>query len=178
MTPDSRKILLLAAFSLIFMGETEARHKSAGITFSPDGFSISYERFIDEVSFMEVGLKAECLDLFFGQSLFPGVSSSFIWNMIISEWQSRNGNLARFFAGPGICVGWGNDFMRSQGVSFGLKGRVGAECEFDRNITVTISLAPVIGAHLQFKGSYLDMRYSRAGLISAVLPEIGIKYRF
>ena len=178
MKPASRKILLLATFSLILLGEAEASHKNAGATFSPNGFSISYERFVDDSSFMEVGLKAECLDLFFGQSDLPGISSSFTWNMIIAERMSPNGNPLRFFAGPGICLGWGHDYSRSQGLSLGLKGRVGVECDFDRNITVSVSLAPYIGVHLQFTDKYLDMRYSRAGVLSAALPEIGIKYRF
>ena len=98
--------------------------------------------------------------------------------MIISEKLSRNGNLIRFFAGPGIILGWGKDYLRSPGISFGLKGRVGAECEFERNITISVGLAPVIGLHLQHIDNYWDMRYSRSGIIAAALPEIGIKYRF
>ena len=172
------KILLLTALSLLAMGEAAARHKSAGATFSFNGFSLAYEQFVDKGSFIEIGLKAECLDLFFGQSLYPGISSSFTWNMVIKEKISRNGNLIRFFAGPGVSLGWGPDYMRSHGLSFGLKGRVGAECEFERNITISVSLAPIIGAHLQFVDNYLNMRYSRSGIIAAALPEIGIRYRF
>lgn len=178
MKPDKRKILLLTTFYFIFTAGAFAQPKSAGAAFSLNGLTVSYEHFIDPDSFIELGLKAECGDLFFGLSKFPGVSASITWNMIFARKESCNGNEIRLFAGPGLTLGWGNDLLRPTGYLFGLKGRVGAECEFERNVTVSVSLCPVIGTHIKVLEDHIDMRYYRSGLISAVLPVIGIKYTF
>ena len=178
MKPENRKILLFTAFSLIFACGAAGQAKNVGATFSPNGLAASYEHFIESESFIELSLKAECGDMFFGLSSYPGVSASITWNMIFARKESCNGNEIRMFAGPGMLVGWGNDFLRPPGFILGLKGRVGAECEFDRNVTVSASLCPVIGTHMKFFEDHVDMRCYRSGLISAVLPVIGIKYTF
>lgn len=178
MKPENRKILLFTAFSLIFACGAAGQAKNVGAIFSLNGLAASYEHFIESESFIELSLKAECGDMFFGLSSYPGVSASITWNMIFARKESCNGNEIRMFAGPGMLVGWGNDFLRPPGFILGLKGRVGAECEFDRNVTVSASLCPVIGTHMKFFEDHVDMRCYRSGLISAVLPVIGIKYTF
>ena len=178
MKPENRKILLFTAFSLIFACGAAGQAKNVGATFSLNGLAASYEHFIESESFIELSLKAECGDMFFGLSSYPGVSASITWNMIFARKESCNGHEIRMFAGPGMLVGWGNDFLRPPGFILGLKGRVGAECEFDRNVTVSASLCPVIGTHMKFFEDHVDMRCYRSGLISAVLPVIGIKYTF
>ena len=178
MKPENRKILLFTAFSLIFACGAAGQAKNVGATFSLNGLAASYEHFIESESFIELSLKAECGDMFFGLSSYTGVSASITWNMIFARKESCNGNEIRMFAGPGMLVGWGNDFLRPPGFILGLKGRVGAECEFDRNVTVSASLCPVIGTHMKFFEDHVDMRCYRSGLISAVLPVIGIKYTF
>lgn len=178
MKPENRKILLGTALYLLCMSGVTAQPKSAGTSFSINGIEASYEHFIDSESFIEVNMKAECADMFFGRSTYPGASASVIWNMIIGERKSCNGNTLRFFAGPGLMLGWGSDLMRPPGLLAGLKGRIGAECEYDRNVTISISVSPTIGTHTLIFEEYTEMRYYRAGLISAVLPVIGIKYTF
>lgn len=178
MMPFERKILTLAAISLILMGECMARSKTVGAAFSFSGISLSYEHYTDSDSFMDISLKAECGDLFFGKAAYPGISTSFTWNLIFARITSRNGNEIRFFAGPGMTVGWANDIYKPEGVIFGLKGRAGAECSFSRNITISASLSPVIGTHMIVAKDFVDMRHYRMGLLSAVLPEIGIRYTF
>ena len=178
MKPENRKILLFTAFSLIFACGAAGQAKNVGATFSLNGLAASYEHFIEPESFIELSLKAECGDMFFGLSSYPGASASITWNMIFARKESCNGNEIRMFAGPGMLVGWGNDFLRPPGFILGLKGRVGTECEFDRNVTVSASLCPVIGTHMKFFEDHVDMRCYRSGLISAVLPVIGIKYTF
>ena len=178
MKPENRKILLCAALCLLLASGAAAQPKSAGMTFSINGVAASYEHFIDSESFIELNMKAECADMFFGMSTFPGVSASVIWNMIFAQRESCNGNTLRFFAGPGLMLGWGSDFRRPYGLLAGMKGRIGAECEFDRNLTISVSISPTIGTHTLIFEDYTEMRYYRAGLISAVLPVIGIKYTF
>ena len=178
MKPENRKILLGTALYLLCVSGVAAQPKNAGFSFSINGIAASYEHFVDSESFIELSLKAECADMFFGMSQYPGASASITWNMIFGEKESCNGNELRFFAGPGLMVGWGSDLMRPPGLLAGLKGRIGAECEFDRNVTISISVCPTIGTHTLLLKDYTEMRYYRAGLISTVLPAIGIKYTF
>ena len=107
MKPENRKILLFTAFSLIFACGAAGQAKNVGATFSLNGLAASYEHFIESESFIELSLKAECGDMFFGLSSYPGVSASITWNMIFARKESCNGNEIRMFAGPGMLVGWG-----------------------------------------------------------------------
>lgn len=178
MKPENRKILMFIVFSLIAMSGLSAQPKSAGVSFSLSGISASYEHHVDAESFVDLGIKAECTDMFFGKSTFPGVLASATWNMVFATKESCNGNAIRFFAGPGMTIGAGYDLLRFPGFIIGLKGRIGAECEFDRSLTISVSLNPVIGTHIQKFEDYIDMRCYRSGLISAFLPEVGIKHTF
>ena len=121
MKPENRKILLFTAFSLIFACGAAGQAKNVGATFSLNGLAASYEHFIEPESFIELSLKAECGDMFFGLSSYPGASASITWNMIFARKESCNGNEIRMFAGPGMLVGWGNDFLRPPGFILGLK---------------------------------------------------------
>ncbi|MBQ7812332.1 MAG: hypothetical protein IJ394_07240 [Bacteroidales bacterium] len=172
------KPLLITALSLIMMGECPAQPKSAGAAFSVSGIRLSYEHYIDSESFIDLSVKAECGDWFFGKGRYPGISASFAWNMIFSRYGSRNGNEIRLFAGPGLNIGWTNDLLRPQGATFGLKGSLGIECEFDRNVTISAGISPVIGTHIVFHDDHLDMRYYRMGLMASVMPEVGVRYTF
>ena len=178
MKPEYQKLLLLTAFYITFTGVVSAQSKDVGMEFSISGISVSYEYYVDSESFIDINLKAECADVFFGRSDFPGASASITWNIIFAESKSCNGNDIRMFAGPGLMMGWGNDLMRPAGLIVGLKGRVGAECEFNRNVTISVSLSPVIGTHMMIFEDYVEMRYYRSGLIASVLPIIGVKYIF
>ena len=64
------------------------------------------------------------------------------------------------------------------GYFFGLKGRIGAECGFNRNISLSVTLNPVFGSHLILMEEHIEMKYYKNGLINTILPEIGIKYTF
>ena len=178
MKTEIRNTLMLIALTLICMGESYGCPKGVGTGLSLSGVTVYYEHYTDADSFIDIGLKAECSELYFGQAKYPGGSASFTWNTIFSRKQSINGNEIRFFAGPGLIVGWSSDIFRADGVIFGLKGRVGAECEFDRNVTISVSFNPIIGTHMQLYEDYVDLRYYRHGLISSVIPEIGVRYTF
>lgn len=173
-----RKTVLLAAMSLIFLSDCLAQPKSIGATFSFSGIQASYTHNVDSGSFIDASVKAECGDWFYGKSRFPGVSASVVWNMIFGKTDSVNGNEIRFYAGPGICAGLANDLYRPMGLVFGLKGSIGVECEFDRHVIISAALSPVIGTHVMFPKDHVDMRCFRMGLLSAVMPEIGVRYTF
>ena len=156
-----------------------AQPKSAGATFSFTGLGVSYEHDFSEYdSFLDITLKSEHPEYLLGRSSYPGISAGIGWNIIIREWKSTEGNTLRFFAGPGAVAGYAADRKVIDGVFFGVKGRVGGECEFTRNILISISISPIIGAHIIMQQGDFSMKYYKNGLIYSLVPEIGIKYCF
>lgn len=168
-------VIILAAGFL----KTGAQTRSLGASFSFSGAGICYEDVLGEDSFYQLGLKAELVEVFTGRADSPGVSVGFTCNYIIRRWQSENDNEIIFYAGPGIETGWVRDFRSDRGGFVGLKGRIGLQCLFPRKIKVSLSLAPCIGAHFTSKEETgVRMEFYRNGLLSAVMPEIGIRYSF
>ena len=155
-----------------------AQPKSLGTSYSFSGMALSYEHYLTNDSFAEISLKGETGEMFMGRTEIPGVSASFTWNMNIYDWTSRNGNTVSIFAGPGLTAGWGEDLRKQSGGFIGLKGRVGGECSFNRKVIISFSVSPVIGTHAVLLEDSIRMTYYRYGLLGAVIPEIGIKYRF
>ena len=169
--------------TVIIMGCTSvsyayAQPKSLGTSYSFSGMALSYEHYLTNDSFAEISLKGETGEMFMGRTEIPGVSASFTWNMKIYDWTSRNGNTVSIFAGPGLTAGWGEDLKKPSGGFIGLKGRVGGECSFNRKVIISVSISPVIGTHAVLLEDSIRMTYYRNGLLGAVIPEIGIKYRF
>lgn len=175
---ETRRIITFITVSLITMSVCRGQSRSIGATFSFSGIALTYEYDTDPSSFIDIVLKAECGGMFFGNGGYPGATASFTWNMVFARKESVNGNEIRFYAGPGVLTGWSNDLMKPHGIVFGLKGRIGTECSFGRGVTLSASLCPVIGTHMQIMDDYLDLRWYRMGVLSAILPEIGIRYRF
>ena len=183
MSKDSGSIprLLLTVLTALLMSHavSSAQPKSFGATFSFTGFALSYEHGLsDSGSFIEASVKAETSDIFIYRTSVPGVSASLTWNFPLKEWVSGEGNRLTFFAGPGLTAGCSNDYNNPYGVFFGLKGRIGVECNFARNVVISACFTPVIGSHIVFHSDYLSMKHYKNGLLYSLIPEIGIKYRF
>ena len=183
MSKDSGSILklLLVVVSALFMSQaiSSAQQKSLGATFSFTGFAVSYEHELSKTgSFIEVSVKAETSEIFLYRTVVPGISGSITWNFPLKEWESAEGNKLTCFAGPGLTIGCGNDYNLPYGAFFGLKGRIGVECNFTRNVVISACLSPIIGSHIVFYKDHLTMRPYKNGLIYSLLPEIGIKYIF
>lgn len=173
------KHILTIALLCLVMVQTVAQPKSAGASFSYTGLGLCYEHeFPENSSFVELALKCEMSQFISGRTDCPGLSVGLTWNTTIKEWASCEGNTLRFFAGPGVIVGYGTDHKRIYGAFCGLKGRVGGECEFARNALISISISPIIGTHIVMSQGVLTMNIYRNGLIYGLVPEIGIRYRF
>lgn len=169
-------ILCLAAYSSI--SYADAQPKAAGSSYSLSGAGLTYEHFLNGDAFLHTDLRAEMLAVFMNRNNNPGISASLSYNLIFKEWKSRNSNVICLFGGPGVAVGMSHDYGNDMGCFFGLKGRVGVECSFDRHISVSLTLNPVIGSHMVLKEKHIEMKYYKNGLISTLFPEIGIKYEF
>ena len=174
----SMYVILMAAM-LMPSFTLRAQPKAVGASFSFTGISVSYEHSLsNDNAFIETSLKAECCEAFSSRAEYPGISASATWNVILKQWSSSEGNSLRLFAGPGAIIGYGRDFKSKDGLIFGLKGRVGIECEFSRNVTISALISPVIGSHFTFEGNFVSMKYYRNGLQYGLVPEVGIKYSF
>lgn len=163
--------------AIVLSHAAQGQSKAIGANFSFTGIGISYEHYLED-KFIEVSLKSETSEMFLYRNDVPGFSAGVTWNFILKEWISYNGNRMSFFAGPGVTAGYACDFNSIGGVFCGLKGRAGIECSFSRNIILSASITPIIGAHLKNDALYMTMKPYWNGLIYTLLPEIGIKYGF
>ena len=175
---ESIKIICVILTMSLFLNAADAQTRSFGTTFSYGGSGFIYEQQADDGDFWGVQLRAETTSMFSSRSYFPGISASFMWNIVFATVESRNGNMIRFFAGPGVSAGHSHDVMRGKGFFFGIKGRVGGECTFSRNIAVSLSLSPVLGAHFDRRDGMVSMLLFRSGILYGIMPEVGLKYVF
>jgi hypothetical protein len=173
---------IIAATLMLVLSQcfSYAQPKSLGASFSLSGIALSYEHTLsDRESFVEISAKSEISGILTSEHVDTGLSGSVTWNVPIKKWKSLNGNRISFFAGPGVICGYGMDIKTSYGPFFGLKGRVGLECAFDRKVVISAAMSPAIGAHMEIRqDKHVTMKFYKKGLIYGVLPEIGIKYRF
>ncbi len=167
--------ILICTLSL---SEARAQRKAVGSTFSYAGVSLTYEHGIGDDSFIDINLRMETSSMFLDRRNTLGMSASFTWNMIFAETESSDGNKVIFFAGPGAMLGYSGDLRRGNGVIIGMKGRVGGECTFKRKVTISLSVAPVLGLHLSTENGMRNMLLYKTGLLYGIMPEVGIKYAF
>ena len=185
-----RGFFLTVTFFMLSSGLSSlyARSKAIGATFSYTGTAVSYEHTTKkDNSYLDLSLKAEFSEFTSGRSSYPGISTSLTWNSILKDWTTSEGNTVSIFAGPGVVAGFGKDYSKSKkttpvessdGVFFGIMGKIGVECRFIRRVNLTASISPVIGSHLIYNNGLVTMKWYRNGLYYALVPEIGIKYRF
>lgn len=168
----------VAVLSVLFQVQSEAQTKAITSTWSFNGLGLGYEHWTDGKSFIQADLRAELTETFMNRKDRAGATASFTWNIVFASGKSGNGNTIRYFAGPGAIVGAAVDHKVSTGGIFGIKGRAGVECSFDRHITISACLSPTLGMHVSMKNDVVSMRLYRNGLIYGLLPEVGIKYEF
>lgn len=172
-------LVMTFALSSSAVSSLQARSKAIGATFSYTGIAVSHERYAgQENSFVDLTLKAEFNEFTAGRASYPGISASATWNSVLKKWITREESVISIFVGPGIVAGYGNDFKASPGFFLGIMGKIGVECAFSRNINLTAALSPVLGSHIIYNNGMVSMKWYRNGLYYALVPEIGIKYRF
>lgn len=155
-----------------------AQKNTVGTSWSFSGIGLTYERNVSEEAFAHVAVQAEMAETFLGRAMYPGISTAFTWNLVFAQFESRNGIPVRFYAGPGFATGISHDMHGRHGLFFGLKGRAGMQCIFDRRINISVSLAPILGIHISEDDENILTRPYANGLLQAVMPEFGISYRF
>lgn len=167
--------IILAVASL---HTASAQKNTLGTSWSLSGIGVTYERHTSENTFAQLAVQAEMGEMFIGRTPYSGLSAAFTWNHIFAQVESRGGTPVLFYAGPGLAAGASKDLNGPRGLYFGLKGRVGMMCVFERGINISVSLAPTLGIQLTKDDENFITRTYRNGLLQSVLPEIGISYRF
>lgn len=178
MIPRGARISIVILAFTFSLGESFAQRRYAGATFSYGSAGIVYEHDIDSDTFWSLQLEVDAVTPYNVAASFPGITASFVWNMLFAEFESSEGNPIRFFAGPGFFAGTDDDIFRKPGLVFGLKGRVGGMCSFSRNLSLSISVAPVLGVHVTRVDGMVSMLPYKSGLLAGIIPEAGIKYAF
>lgn len=171
-------ILCVLLMTISFTDKALARERSLGAVFSYAGSGLDYVQFADSHHFYRYQLRVETPDLFWSEDGKAGISASASWNTVFSSIESRNGNRIRFYAGPGLGIGYSRDLKSMPGVFIGLKGCIGGECSFPRGIALSISISPMLGGHFSKKDGMIRMGLHKWGLCYGLMPEAGIRYIF
>lgn len=173
-----KMIFLSAVLSCASLLSAYSQPKSVGTSFSFSNIGIVYEHQCAPDTFLGISLRTETSEMFAGRKDYPGISAAASWNIIFKEWESSEGNSIRLFAGPGAVLGWTADNNDFDGMLIGLRGAIGGECLFDRKIAISVSIAPVLGAHIVNRLNHSTMKLYKNGIYYSLIPEIGIKYTF
>lgn len=173
-----KRITVLCLAFCASISNADAQSRSVGVSFSFNALGLTYEHTLNQDCFINADIKSEMGAYFMDSTGYPGASASISGNFILKRWCSRNGNTIHAFAGPGITAGIAHEFREDYGYFFGLKGRTGIECMFDRKIILSLSFAPILGMHMTIVDEHLKMQYYKMGLINTFIPEIGIRYTF
>lgn len=171
-------LICLSAAMLFTPDDIHGQSRSIGATFSYAGTGVEYALDVDEGNFAEFQLRMETAEMFRRAGSLPGISASAFWNIIFSKFKSSNGNPIRFYAGPGITLGYDADLQSPHGLIFGVKGRIGGECAFPRGISISMNISPAVGGHFGVTDGMVNMRVYRNGLLQILMPEASIRYRF
>lgn len=180
----NRRLIMVIVMAMVLLGKANAQERSIGTSWSFTGPGLTYEQPMKGNSFLHLGAQLEMSEMLLGRTPLPGGSVNFTCNDILHSIASRNGNTISFFAGAGAAFGYSKDCSLKKGETthhgffFGLKGRAGFRIRYDRNINITVAVAPVLGMHLSMKDETVMMRYYRYGLLQTLMPEITIGYRF
>lgn len=175
MTPVTRTLILLCA-AMTLCTNAICQPKSVGVSFCHSGTGVTYEYFSSSDTFVQLQLRSDSFAVAERPDDEPCFAASATWNIICSQFTSRNGNKVHLLAGPGLIAGVTDDYMSRRGPFAGLAGRFGGECAFARGITLSISVTPMLGVHLSRVDDYINMRMYRKGIVYAIMPEVGIKY--
>lgn len=140
-----KKILVIAALVLGFAVAASAQPKAVGIR-GGYGIELSYQHYLGN-NFIEA-------DLGLGDFKYLNVAATYNFN--IAEF----GGGFRFYAGPGVAVGFG------EALHIGIAGQAGIEYEFSFPLQLSLDIRPQLGL------------VNSAFGIWGWYPHLGIRYNF
>lgn len=174
------RLLALAAAVTISAGNALAQPKALGVVQSYRGFWVSYEHSVADDCFICADAGVLMTGIFSGETSVPGASAEIKWNFMFFRRDIPGCGQLRVFAGPGLTIGYGTDLRMDSGHGpfFGICGNLGVECCFNRGLTLSATVLPILGSHILIYEDYARMLLYRNGLVYGPVPQIGIKYNF
>ena len=114
-----------------------------------------------------------------GKARNPGIKTLYNIEYCFRRWNLADGAVARFFAGPGLSIGYVSDTDDyRKGYMAALYGNMGLRFSFASNVAIKLYLSGEFGFHMDMKNSYdTSMSIYKAGLKDILYPEISITYR-
>ena len=172
-------ILILTLLLLPLEGRCEGERVLLGGYFSPKACGVTTV-FPGEKVFHELRLSADLDGVIRGLTAYPGVRADWHMNYHIGNWKPSEEMQVRFYAGPGVMLGYVRDGDRGRGVAAALSGTIGAAFVFSSSpIRITLGFSGVLGCHATITGTRNStLTLYRSGLRNTVIPELGIRYCF
>lgn len=192
----SGRLMILVGCALMFIASsfTEAREKRIGLFNSPKGLGLSLQvdnRNGDEIRCFNV--YADCYGVFSARTSDLGLAASFTHNYIFGVYDYEHLRLS-VYGGAGVLMGYVHDYekglfsrdeqtrvlSRDMGFSACLDCNAGLGLDFDRGITVDLSLSLCPGIIIRrdrYTGSALVSLY-KLGIFNVWMPQLCLYYRF
>ena len=170
---------LAAAVLLFWHCGMVAQDRSAGLNLAYNEFSAMCQIPVGEKESLRISANLDMTKVISGKVLYPGVSADAAYLFRIWGKRFLSGESMMLSAGPGACAGYVRDHRGHYGLMASLTGYIGFEYIFLVPVSISLSLEPCLGVHLnRDRFGYVNMDFYRYGLLYSLLPHVGIRYRF
>lgn len=160
-------------------GEPGGMEHSLGGDFSVFRVGIQY-RIRNHSVLHSINTGLETSGIVFGRSEAPGGYLNYNCSFPLAQVQLDESEFT-FYAGPGVDMARCWDPVHGQGLTFGPCLELRADFRMKaRPLAFSLALRPVLGFHTYSTGEEgeYNMSISKSGLLSGLIPDIGICYRF
>ncbi len=179
MRPAVRLVLTAVAVLPFMHCVAAAQDRSAGLNLAYNEFSAFIGLPLEKNESLRLSLNLDMSGVISGEYLFPGISADAVYLFSFGSSLHAAGESSSFFAGPGISAGYVRNLPGSLGIMAALTGCFGFEYTFAVPVSLSVSLEPSIGIHInEDEFGYVTMDFYKTGFFYSLLPHIGIKYRF
>lgn len=145
-----------------------------GVRGGVQGLGITYSFALDKSNnFHSISAFLDYWDVTIGQQSNPGGFFRYDYHFSLV-----NSSRWLLYAGPGAMAGYVSDRSQPHGVVLGLCGNFGAKYLFERNLSLGVSIHPILGFQFNRVDGHIKQNLYESGLWRTILPEISIGYCF
>ena len=124
-------------------------------------------------NFQSVSLFLDTQDLVTARTAAPGGFVRYDYHFAL-----LNRDRMLLYAGPGAMAGYVTDHQQPYGLTLGLAGNFGFKYLFDKNLSLGVSIHPVVGYHVHWVDGQAKLNLYQSGLWRTILPEFSIGWHF
>lgn len=175
----ARKIVLLALIFLSLSGVVRAQKPMVGAFSSPKGFGLCANLPATNGSCMhDLSVYADMFNHLAGYEGRIGATANYAYLSIYNKLDFEDFD-CYFVAGPGLSLGYCSDYQKEDlGAVGALTGTAGILMDFDRRVSINISMTSKFGMQLLKNGNgKLDLSFYKYGVLQTLLPQISIYIR-